>query len=292
MAGIICMAAMVLAVFFIWIILYDTHRFVVVRKQFFSPKIKKKQRYIMLSDLHGKQYGKDNSLLLAAIRELEPDGILIAGDMITALKNTNIETTVELLQKLKESYPVYYANGNHEQKIGLYPDRYGNLSKRYVGELKKAGIVPLVNARTVLPECGVEICGAEIGHDFYRRFEKKEMPEGYMESLLQKKNEALYTILLAHNPEYFPEYAGWGADLVLSGHVHGGILRLPFLGGVISPSMKLFPKYDGGTFREGKSTMVLGRGIGTHSPDVRIFNPGELIVVELFPGEPDEKDNS
>ena len=72
-------------------------------------------------------------------------------------------------------------------------------------------------------------------------------------------------------------------DLVLSGHVHGGIMRLPFLGGVISPTLRLFPRYDGGLFREDGSTMILGRGLGSHTIPIRIFNPGELIVVDLEP---------
>ena len=82
---------------------------------------------------------------------------------------------------------------------------------------------------------------------------------------------------------YFPAYAEWGADLVLSGHVHGGIMRLPLLGGVISPTLRLFPRYDGGLFQEGGSTMILGRGLGSHTIPIRIFNPGELVVVELEP---------
>lgn len=89
--------------------------------------------------------------------------------------------------------------------------------------------------------------------------------------------------MIAHNPEYFPAYAEWGADLVLSGHVHGGLMRLPFLGGVIAPSMKLFPKYDGGVFEEHGSTMILSRGLGTHTLPIRIFNPGELVVIRLTP---------
>ena len=68
---------------------------------------------------------------------------------------------------------------------------------------------------------------------------------------------------------------------MVSGHVHGGLMRLPFLGGVISPALKLFPKYDGGVFQEGKSTLVLGRGLGTHTLPVRIFNPGEVVVIDI-----------
>ena len=93
-----------------------------------------------------------------------------------------------------------------------------------------------------------------------------------------------FQVLIAHNPQYFQEYAGWGADLTVSGHVHGGIIRLPLIGGVISPAIALFPKYDGGKFvRDGK-TMILSRGLGTHTIHVRFYNPGEVAVIRVRRG--------
>ena len=109
------------------------------------------------------------------------------------------------------------------------------------------------------------------------------MDAGYIKELLGESRKDYFTILLAHNPDYFPEYDAWGADLVLSGHVHGGLMRLPLLGGVVSPATRLFPKYDGGLFEGKNGKMILGRGLGTHTLPIRIFNPGELIVVELEP---------
>ena len=105
----------------------------------------------------------------------------------------------------------------------------------------------------------------------------------YLQETLGEVKEDYYEILLAHNPDYFEEYADWGADLVLSGHVHGGMMRLPILGGVVSPAFKLFPKYDGGLFKIGKSTMILSRGLGMHTIPIRIFNPGELILLKISP---------
>lgn len=271
------------AVLLLWVSLYDTHHFTITTHTIRSEKIKQKKRYVMLSDMHGQQYGRDNEVLLRAICEQQPDGILIAGDMLTALKKEKTKMLEKFLRQLKEKYPVYYANGNHEQKIDLYPERYGDLKERFGEALKQAEIEPLINTRVDLPECGIAVYGAQIDRGFYKRFQQPDMPEDYMEKLLGKPESDRYTVLLAHNPDYFPSYAAWGADLVLSGHVHGGIMRLPFLGGVISPAIKIFPKYDGGVYREGKSTMILGRGIGTHSPNVRFFNPGELVVIDLCP---------
>ena len=107
----------------------------------------------------------------------------------------------------------------------------------------------------------------------------------YMKEILGDIDESCFNILLAHNPQYFKEYAGWGADLTLSGHIHGGLVRLPFLGGVVSPMVTFFPKYDGGVFYENDKEMILSRGLGTHTIPIRMFNPGELNIIEINPGE-------
>lgn len=273
----------IVGVILLWVSLYDTHHFVVSKHQFTSSKILQKTRYVMLSDLHGWQYGKDNQTLLKAIHDLEPDGILIAGDMITALKNTKIDKVEQFLTELSKTYPIYYANGNHEHKIKLYKERFGDLAERYQEALLRAEISPMINTMASVSERGISVYGLEIDHGYYKRLSDIAMEKTYLDKLLGKPDEKTFTILLAHNPDYFETYAQWGADLVLSGHVHGGIARLPFLGGVIAPSLKLFPKYDGGVYTCKHTTMILSRGIGTHSPNVRFFNPGEVVVVDLMP---------
>ncbi len=273
------------AIVLLWVSLYDTHHFTVTHKTFSDDRIKKSCRFVVLSDLHGTQYGRDNEVLLRSIEAAKPDGILIVGDMITAQKKFKTGQVEKLLQKLREMGPVYYANGNHEQKVkSLGEKEFGKLPEEYAKILKKTGVTLLVNTGEVLAEYGLCIYGLEVGREYFKRLQVLEMPEGYVQELLGEPRRGTYNVLLAHNPDYFEQYAAWGADLVLSGHVHGGIMRLPVLGGVIAPSLKLFPKYDSGIFTAGKSTMVLGRGLGTHSIDMRFFNPGELIVLE-FTGE-------
>lgn len=281
MLEVVCTIFFIVLVIGLWIVLYDTHRFVVRHYHFTSAKIKKPTRMVMLSDLHNYQYGRDNCQLLAAIEKEAPDIVVIAGDMITAARKEKFDKTICFLKALGERYPLYYAYGNHEQKIAMYQEVYGDMGKRFAEGLREAGIEPLHNGHVMLPDRGICIYGLELSRAYFQRFVKKEMPATCLEALLGKHNDAYYTVLLAHNPDYFPEYAEWGAELVLSGHVHGGIVRLPFLGGVISPAIRLFPKYDGGVYEEGGSHMALGRGIGTHSPKVRMFNPAELLVIDL-----------
>ena len=125
----------------------------------------------------------------------------------------------------------------------------------------------------------INIRGLSIELDYYKPGKPEVLEEDYLNKLIGEKNPSDFDILIAHNPLYFPDYARWGSDLVISGHVHGGIIRLPFLKGVISPQMKLFPKYDAGEFSIGNSKMLLSRGLGTHSFMLRVFNRPELVNV-------------
>lgn len=272
------------AVWFLAVIIRDVNRFVVVEYRVKSAKIKRSCKAVMLSDLHDKEYGENNCRLMEAVHAVEPEMIFVAGDMMTANEEkTDYRAALRLMEQLAGEYPVYYGIGNHEYRMKMYPYKYGNGFERYVGELKKLGIRVLENERVFLPDINVEVCGLEIEKGFYKRFKHKKMEKGYLDRLLGKSREERYELLIAHNPDYFKEYAAWGADLTLAGHVHGGVVRLPFLGGVVSPMMHLFPKYDGGLFEEYGKRMILGRGLGMHTIPVRMFNPGEMIVLYLEP---------
>lgn len=271
----------VLALFFIGIMIFDVNRFVTVKYKITSPRLRKSYRFVLLSDLHNKQFGKENEKLFAAIERLNPDGILMAGDMITAKTGQNMKPTLRFIRRLADKYPVFYGQGNHEYRLGLYPETYGEMHSELQEGLRDCGLEPMKNCHVELPQYGITIYGAEIERKYYQRFKTRLMDSEYLKKLLGDPDPGVFTILIAHNPEYFPEYEAWGADLVLSGHVHGGLMRLPFLGGVVSPAIRLFPKYDGGLFSGRTGKMILSRGLGTHTLPIRIFNPGELILVEL-----------
>lgn len=273
-----------ICVLLLWVMLYDSNRFVVRKMELSDKRIKNPVRAVVLSDLHNKRFGKENERLLTAIREQKPDMILIAGDMLTARPGEKLDVAVDFLRKLAAEYPVYYGNGNHEQRLKLYPEKYGDMAEVYGQALAEIGIAPLVNSHAVLEEAGIAVYGAEIDRRYYKRFGKPRMDKEYLQRTLGIPNASYFTILLAHNPEFFSDYAQWGAELVLAGHVHGGIVRIPFWGkGLVAPSLRPFPKYDGGIFRERKTVMLLSRGLGAHTIPVRLFNPGEIWVVELKP---------
>ena len=270
-----------LAVFFLIIMAVDCNRFVIRNYRCKGKALKKDGTIILLSDLHNKSFGKRNEKLLAAIERIHPDMIWVAGDMYTSVKGGDTHTAKALICALAKRYPVYYGNGNHEHKTRLFPEFFGTMYQEYMDAVKNAGVRYLVNEKRSLPSFNMDIYGLEMGRESSGKFKSVKMEVSYLESLLGKTDPSRFSVLIAHNPDYFETYAKWGADLVVSGHVHGGLMRLPFLGGAISPAFKLFPVYDGGEFKKDKATMILGRGLGTHTLPIRIFNPGELVVIEL-----------
>ena len=270
-----------IAMFFIIVMIIDCNRFVIREYTVTSEKLKKDGRFILLSDLHNKSFGKGNEKLLQAIERQHPDAILIAGDMYTAVKKEDNMASADFVCRLAEKYPVYYGNGNHEHKTRLYPEAFGSMYEDYMEKIEKAGTVLLVNKKVNLPSFNMDVYGLEVERPYYKKFVDRNMEESYLEGLIGRADPDRFNLLIAHNPDYFESYADWGADLTVSGHVHGGLMILPLLGGVISPKLRLFPHYDGGRFVRDGREMILSRGLGTHTLPIRIFNPGELVIVDL-----------
>ncbi|MDD7148692.1 MAG: metallophosphoesterase [Lachnospiraceae bacterium] len=283
MIWILALCAVIAALIFLGIIIRDMNRFVVVSYRVKSTKVKEKFSFVLLSDLHNKSYGRHNEKLAEAILDLKPDCAIVAGDMYTSRAGSSYEHAVELLGAISEKLPVYMANGNHEHKTDYDRKTFGDMYDRYRAELDSYGLKLLVNERVQLADRNISICGSQIGRECFQHFKRFPMPEDYLDKLVGRAEKDKFQILIAHNPDYFEEYAAWGADLVLSGHIHGGIVRFPGLGGMVSPAVKLFPQYDGGIFQIGGSTMILSRGLGTHAIPVRMWNPGELVYVTVDP---------
>lgn len=239
-------------------------------------------RAVYLSDLHNCSYGKDNERLLAAIREADPDVVLVGGDMLIGARGASYETAKCLMVALAAKYPIYYANGNHEQRMKEDPGHYGSTYRDYKAILEKAGIVFLENTSVQLKWAGADIrlSGLEIPHRYYKKFTREQLKTAEIEERIGKADPSRYQILLAHNPIHVAAYREWGADLVLCGHLHGGMVRLPWIGGVITPQVSFFPRYSGGYYREEGLTCIVSRGIGNHSINIRLFNPAEIVVID------------
>lgn len=260
--------------------------YVVTHYSISSEKILKDEvKIAFLSDLHNMEHGEKNSSLLKEIEKENPDFIVFAGDMITSKPKRNLkyDNTLEFIANLTKKWPVYYGMGNHEARLKRLPEvyngkyNYNDLALR----LKEIGAPLIVNEKIELNEYGIDIYGLDLAHEYYRKIITNQIPGNYLRHIFGDVDKEKYSILLAHNPEHFDISSEWGEDLMLSGHVHGGIIRLPYIGGVISPALKLFPKYDGGLFKKNNSIMILSRGIGTHSIPIRVNNKAEIIFIDI-----------
>lgn len=277
-------AAVVLVAIASVLIYRESKEFCVTFYEYRSERLLREQyRIVCLSDLHDKVFGEHNEPLFNAIEELHPDAVVFAGDMVTSSMELQYDymPTVQFIGRLAEKYPVYYGMGNHEEKFRRQPDifqgRYEDLTER----LAAYGVHIMENETARITDAGIVIYGLDLEHQYYRKVVTRHLPQDYLPHIFGEVSEKEYSILLAHNPEHFRAYAMWGPDLVLSGHIHGGIMQLPFIGGVVSPQFKLFPKYDAGEFREGNTTMLLSRGIGSHTIPIRIWNRAEVLCVDL-----------
>lgn len=240
---------------------------------------------VFLTDLHNKEFGEENSRLLETVRKVKPDAVLFGGDgMVAKRGNSDVRIPLALLIELAKEFPVYCGNGNHESRMVWKTDVYGETYEHYRMALEDAGIRYLSNEAADL-DSDIRIYGLDLPKSAYLP-RSGEIPEGLLKETLGEPDPEKFCLLLAHSPLFFEEYAAWGADLTLSGHFHGGTIRLPLVGGVMTPQYQFFyPRCAGyfelpGKGRE-KSRMIVGRGLGTHSINIRLNDKPQVVVVRL-----------
>lgn len=247
------------------------------------PKSLEYYKILQLSDLHSKKFGTNNEKLIKSIKEINPDLILVTGDMFTVSDisiDMNEEELVpyQLLSKLATHYKIVYVSGNHEEgKDIIYNgDDYrgrnrskNNSYNRYRNKLESLGVTFVENTSLQNYNDFINIYGV-----YFDSMEKDE----YYQSINLDKTK--FNIMLCHDPKYFDSFVNMGFDLVLSGHVHGGIIRIPLVGGLFSPDRTFFPKYDKGIYKINNSYMNVSTGLGD-SILKRVLNPPEINVITL-----------
>lgn len=263
---------------------YERGHFVTEELVFSSSKIKEPAVLVFLSDLHDNTFGEKNKKLLKEIKRIHPDAVLIGGDtMVTKPGRANLSRTKELLQGISRlSCPVFYANGNHEQRMQRDRGVYGSMYDEFRKLLEEYQVNYLQN-KTVQWRDDIAVSGVDIAWKYYQDFHPDSMVPSYLTRRLGKAESERFQILLAHSPLFFDAYAGWGADLSLAGHFHGGTIRLPGLGGVMTPQYQFFHPFCGGVFEQNGRWMLVSRGLGTHSINIRIGNRPQLAVIRLEP---------
>lgn len=236
-------------------------------------------RILQISDIHHRQLGKNNSRLIRAAARTQPDWIVITGDLVSRDFSAEKELAQiwTLLTSLRKIAPVYLCLGNHELDL-IRTDKFQPLATA----IEKTGCRLLNNERLYFQRDGEEIClaGASLKYQVYRNELQgyrhlKDYTTAQLKEDLGKKD--CFTLLLAHNPLMLKTYGDWGADVVLCGHMHGGVVRLPCLGGLLSPERRFFPKYDKGLYQYRNTYMYVSSGIGKF----RLFNLPEINLIEL-----------
>lgn len=240
-----------------------------------TDKVTAPVRLAALSDLHSCAYGENQAELLGALRSLtpQPDVILLVGDIVDdELPEENAWTAIS---QLAESYPCFYVTGNHEWWTGD--------AERICREMERYGVSVLRGNSCLLsvenggPAQVIQLCGID-DPDFPNSGEQLAQVGG-------QADNRLFSILMAHRPEGIGSYLEYPFDLVVSGHAHGGQWRIPgLLNGLYAPSQGLFPRYAGGQYSFGQTSFTVSRGLARESTRVpRIFNPPEIVVVDIIP---------
>ena len=242
-------------------------------------------RIAVIGDLHNRVFGEANNRLVKVILEQYPDMVFSVGDLTVCKpgKETNLDVGMSLLKRLACECPVYCINGNHEFRTKIYPESYKGVYEKMTDNYRRLGIRLLEDECVTLDSKGARLAlfGLEVPAKYFKKLSKELISAEEIREHIGEPLEGRYNILLAHNPVFFESYALWGADLSLGGHLHGGSLRLPLVGGVISPQIKLFPRYSCGLYQKYGRKLVVTAGLGTHSHAPRINNPAEVVMLEL-----------
>lgn len=225
-------------------------------------------KIVQLSDLHGAEFGEDGMGLVEKVKELEPDIIALTGDFVT--DEGDLAAVEKLAARLTELCPVYFVSGNHEFGSGL--------AVKVRNILERAGVKYLSNEYLTISrgEDGILLGGVEDPLAYADMLSPDE--------LAQKMNDAApdaFKILLGHRNYWMTEYPELPVNLIFCGHAHGGLIRIPGVGGLIGTDRRLFPDFDAGQFNNGRYTLIVSRGLGNSVPIPRVFNRPEIVCVEL-----------
>lgn len=233
-----------------------------------------------VSDVHNEARGEGNAALLRALREAAPDLICITGDFLDS-RRTDLDFALELAGQLAEIAPAVYVTGNHEARLKDLSALEAGLAARGVQVLRDDW-TPLARGGEEIALLGLDDPGFSAGED-WTLAEGLDQTQARLSALLAQAGDR-FSLVLSHRPELLPAYAEAGADLVLSGHAHGGQVRLPGIGGLFAPGQGILPRLTSGVYARGETRLVVSRGLGNSAFPLRVFNPPEIVTVTLRAG--------
>lgn len=230
-------------------------------------------RIVQLSDLHGKYFGKGNERLYSAVKAAHPEYIFVTGDLVDRKTENPTIYAGEVGAALSAIAPTYYVTGNHEWGHGT------KVVEEIKRTLRESGVTVLSNEFTYLARNGDTIVLA--GIDDPNGYADQETPYELAQEVYAACGDPFWILLAHRNNRFARQYSLLGADLVCSGHAHGGIVRLPGTDGLFSHDLDLFPSYTAGLYEENGSVLFVTRGLGNSGPSFRVFNRPEIAVLTL-----------
>lgn len=241
-----------------------------------SPKLTAEVRLAVVTDFHSSDNADD---VVAMVTSCAPDAVLMVGDMFDDdIANRPTERTLSLMRQLSAQYPCYYVSGNHEAWTGEMDALYQ--------QTEEAGVTVLRMSSGVLTVRGQRIALCGIPDPYEMVFSGAPDTEEQLRQALEDVDSADFTVLLAHRPELLAKYAQFPLDLVVSGHAHGGQVRIPgVLNGLYAPNQGWFPKLAGGAYTQDGTTLIVSRGLAVRTRLPRIFNRPEVVMVRCVPAE-------
>lgn len=283
---IICGIIIIVLIVIIWFLYWQNNDLVINEIEYKNSKIPKNfdgYKILQISDLHNKEFGKNQSKLVQYTKEINPDIIVITGDIIDKRRtmSKDLHIGLEYIKQLNREYPIYFVKGNHEVwRPKFYP------------EVKQAlldlGVVVLENETQEIEINGekISLLGvndiSEIDGEYITEKERHKFRKT-INGLVNKAGDN-FKVLLSHRPELIKIYAEEKIDITFSGHAHGGQIRLPFTEGLFAPNQGVLPKYTSGIHYMKNSALIVSRGLGASIFPFRIFNRPEMVVVTLKNG--------
>ncbi|MEE0020915.1 MAG: metallophosphoesterase [Christensenellales bacterium] len=241
-----------------------------------SPKLTAEVRLAVVTDFHSSDNADD---VVAMVTSCAPDAVLMVGDMFDDdIANRPTERTLSLMRQLSAQYPCYYVSGNHEAWTGEMDALYQ--------QTEEAGVTVLRMSSGVLTVRGQRIALCGVPDPYEMVLSGAPDTEEQLRQALEDVDSADFTVLLAHRPELLAKYAQFPLDLVVSGHAHGGQVRIPgVLNGLYAPNQGWFPKLAGGAYTQDGTTLIVSRGLAVRTRLPRIFNRPEVVLVRCVPAE-------
>lgn len=241
-----------------------------------SPKLTAEVRLAVVTDFHSSDNADD---VVAMVASCAPDAVLLVGDLFDDdTQNRPTERTLSLMRQLSAQYPCYYVSGNHEAWTGEMDALYQ--------QTEEAGVTVLRMSSGVLTVRGQRIALCGVPDPYEMVYSGAPDTEEQIRQAMEDVDSADFTVLLAHRPELLAKYAQFPLDLVVSGHAHGGQVRIPgVLNGLYAPNQGWFPKLAGGAYTQDGTTLIVSRGLAVRTWLPRIFNRPEVVLVRCLPAE-------